>query len=101
MKHHHPLKSTLAATLAVTVAVAAFLPNAPARIDGIHQLITVTQMKADAANDQALQGAERQRQLVEQQKQLRKSNAQLDTLKASAPIRRDATLLYDDSQNLQ
>jgi len=42
-------------------------------IDGISRLISVTQMKASNANDEALSGAAKQRDLIEQQKSLRSS----------------------------
>ena len=45
---------------------------------GIERLIAVTQMKAQAASDQALEGAEEQRELVKQQELLRSRQARFD-----------------------
>ena len=42
-----------------------------AGMDGISYLVAVTQMKANNANDAALQGAERQRELISEKKKLR------------------------------
>ena len=42
-----------------------------AGLDGINYLVTVTQMKAQNANDEALQGAEKQRKLVKQMESTR------------------------------
>ena len=62
-----------ALALALTMPAAAF-----AATDGIQQLITVTQMKADNANEEALQGAEKQRELVAEQKRLRAQQRALE-----------------------
>jgi hypothetical protein len=40
-------------------------------VSGIDRLIAVTQMKANNANDNAMAGADKQRQLLKQQEQLR------------------------------
>lgn len=42
---------------------------------GINRLVAVTQAKANSANEQAMQGAEQQRSLIGQQKQLRQVRA--------------------------
>lgn len=43
-------------------------------LDGIGRLIAVTRMKAANANDEALAGADKQRDLIGQQRQLRAAN---------------------------
>jgi hypothetical protein len=69
-----------------------------AGMDGIRYLVSVTHIKAQAANDQALKGAEEQRRLVaEQQQMLRtpreraREKAVLQQLEANA--RRNAEIL--------
>jgi cell division protein FtsN len=47
--------------------------------DGINRMIMVTQMKAANANDDALQGAEQQRELLKQQQQLRERQNSLES----------------------
>lgn len=47
--------------------------------DGINRLIMVTQLKTQNANDEALDGAERQRELAQKQKQLRERQKSLES----------------------
>ena len=51
--------------------------------DGISRLVMVTQMKTDQANDEALHGADKQRELVKQQKLVRDAQSKLDELARS------------------
>ena len=46
--------------------------------DGIGRLVMVTQMKTDQANDEALHGADKQRELVKNQKLVRDRQAKLE-----------------------
>jgi hypothetical protein len=68
-----------------------------AGMDGIRYLVSVTHIKAQAANDQALKGAEEQRRLVAEQQMLRtpreraREKAVLQQLEANA--RRNAEIL--------
>lgn len=48
--------------------------------DGITRLIAVTQLKAHDANEQALEGADKQRSLIRQQKMLRSTQTKLTEL---------------------
>lgn len=57
------------------------------KMDGINYLIAVTQMKASNANDEALQGADKQRQLIEKKKALFNSGAQLEGAALAPPDR--------------
>ena len=52
-------------------------------IDGISRLISVTQLKASNANDEAMSGATKQRDLIEQQKSLRSSQPAFEQQKRS------------------
>jgi hypothetical protein len=61
-------KITLTLSLA---AILVSMASAHAAGDGINQLINVNNAKANQANDQAMQGADKQRQLIGEQKQLR------------------------------
>jgi hypothetical protein len=57
-------------------------PNPPqANIDGINYLIAVTQMKADQANEDAKRGADKQRDLVKAQKNVRERERALEMLR--------------------
>jgi hypothetical protein len=60
------------AVAAVAFGLAAGVSNA-AGMDGISYLVNVTQMKAANASDDAKQGASKQRELAQEQQQLRKS----------------------------
>lgn len=53
--------------------------GAASAADGITRLIAVTQMKAANANDDALKGADQQRELVKQQQQLRDRQKSLES----------------------
>ncbi len=65
-----------------------------AGMDGIKYLVAVTQMKAQAANDQALQGAEKQRHLVAKQQTLRERAREKTVLQQlDANARRNAEIL--------
>jgi hypothetical protein len=61
-------------TFIITFAFMFLACQAQAGTDGINQLITASELRASNANDEALEGANRQRGLVSQQKTLR--NAQ-------------------------
>jgi hypothetical protein len=75
---------SLVALAVLTLASTAF--EAHAGSDGISYLIAVTQIKADNANDAALGGAEKQRQLIKKQQQLRARQAALDALVADGKV---------------
>jgi len=64
------------------LAVAAFAALSPAQAlaetDGISRLSAVTQIKASDANDEALAGAEKQRQLIGKQKSLKATQHKLN-----------------------
>lgn len=64
--------AALAAMLGVTLGTAS-------AADGINRLIAVTQLKTQNANDEALNGADRQRELVKKQKQLRERQKSLES----------------------
>jgi len=63
---------------AIAVALGMATGSASAA-DGISYLVAVTQMKAANANDEALQGADKQRELVKKQQQLRGSQKNLES----------------------
>jgi hypothetical protein len=65
-------KSFLLTNVALGAVLAFAIGNANAA-DGINYLVGVTQLKASNANDDALKGAEKQRELVKKQQQLRGS----------------------------
>ena len=65
-----------------------------AGLDGISYLVHVTQMKAQNANDEALRGAEKQRELVKQMKATRESAREKAVLlQLEANARRNAEIL--------
>src|SRR5947207_1950115 len=71
------------AAFATVGMVAIATPAAAA--DGIARLIAVTQMKANNANDEALEGTNKQRRLIREQKSLRATQTNFGTVKATAP----------------
>lgn len=64
---------------AAIAAVLGMASGTASATDGITRLIAVTQMKAANANDDALKGAEQQRELVKQQQQLRDRQKSLES----------------------
>jgi len=65
-----------------------------AGLDGINYLVHVTQMKAQTANDEALQGASKQRELVKQMESTReKTREKAVLLQLEANVRRNAEIL--------
>ncbi len=64
--------SAIAAGLVIMMALLLVsMSESKGQSSGIERLIAVTQLKAQTANDQALEGAEDQRKLVKQQELLR------------------------------
>lgn len=63
----------------IIIAFMLIASQAQAANDGINQLITAGQIKADNANDDALSGASRQRDLIGQQRSLRNAQGMQDT----------------------
>jgi hypothetical protein len=76
-----------------TVGMVAIATPAAAAADGIARLIAVTQMKANNANDEALEGANKQRRLIREQKSLRATQTTFGTIKATAPRHTTKTCL--------
>jgi hypothetical protein len=83
----------------VTLALAPVSTVAHAGTDGINRLIAVTQLKADNANGDAMDGADKQRELVKKQKVLRAQQAAFDALVRDGSVssdRLDTNLLVCD-----
>ncbi len=78
------LKAIAAAAFIISLGA---MPNAMAAADGISRLIAVTTMKSDNANDDSLQGADKQRDLVKAQKAAR--SAALAKMNTRARQQRD------------
>ena len=98
MKQLLTLWRTLAVALPLGMLALTAAPAAAA--DGIKSLIVVTQMKAENANDEALAGAEKQRDLAQQQKQLRRNQATYEQLTPPAYTPSES-FLYDETQTLK
>ena len=72
------MRPLAAAAMSVVFASLSFAVPAHAQSSGIQSLIAVAQMKAENANDEALEGANRQRDLVRQQQQIRANQRALE-----------------------
>lgn len=73
-----PSIRSVAQILALASGLLVIPTPARAAADGIGRLIAVTQMKADNANTEAMEGADKQRDLIAQQKKIRGAQAQLE-----------------------
>lgn len=73
-----PSLRSVAQALVLASGLLAIPTPAHAALDGINRLIQVTQNKAANANEQALEGADKQRKLIEEQKKIRGAQAQLE-----------------------
>lgn len=68
---------------AISVIMASLGLAAPAGAQGIERIITVTQQQAENADPETLQGADRQRDLIRQQREAREAQRQKEALRAA------------------
>jgi hypothetical protein len=72
-------------TAAAAIVIASLSLAAPAHADGISLLVQVTQIKADNANDEAMESADRQRELIRQQQAIREQQRRLEEAQRETP----------------
>lgn len=73
MKNFKTYSAIAAGLMIMMVLLLAPISGSKGQSSGIERLIAVTQLKAQTASDEALEGAENQRKLVKQQELLRSS----------------------------
>ena len=78
MKNFKTYSAIAAGLMMMMALLLVSMSESKGQSSGIERLIAVTQMKAQAASDQALEGAEDQRKLVKQQELLRSRQARFD-----------------------
>jgi len=78
---------------AMSIVVASLSLNAPAHAQsssGISLLSQVTQIKTDNANEEAMESADRQRELIRQQQAIREQQRRLEASREGATPQADA-----------